>query len=93
MLAHRDRVGRDQAVRVVGRGDEHGVDILAHLVEHLAVVPVALGVRVAVESVLGIFPVDVAQGHDIFGLHVLEVGGAMPPIPTAAILSLSLGAV
>ena len=61
---------------MVGRGDEHGVDILAHLVEHLAVVPVALGVRVAVESILGIFPVDVAQGHDIFGLHVLEVGGA-----------------
>ncbi len=62
---------RGQRVVVVGRADGHGVDALAHLVEHLAVVVVLLGVRdtsarPAFERVL----VDVADGDD-----VAEAGG------------------
>ena len=60
VLAGRHRIGCDDRVRVVGRGHHHGVCRLEHFVEHLAVVVVLLGSRVALEHVVGIFPVDVA---------------------------------
>ncbi len=45
VLASLDGRHRNHGVGVVGRPDDHRVDLLVHLVEHLAVVLVHLGVR------------------------------------------------
>ena len=42
VLAGADGGGRDDRVGVVGRGHDDGVDLLAHLVEHLAEVAIDL---------------------------------------------------
>ncbi len=44
---------RRQGVMMVGGGDEHGVDLLAELVEHLAVIVEALGLDAAFARGLG----------------------------------------
>ena len=72
VLAGRHRIGCDDRVRVVGRGHHHGVCRLEHFVEHLAVVVVLLGSRVALEHVVGIFPVDVAQADDVLAFEAAE---------------------
>ena len=65
VLAHPHRLGGDHGVGVIGRADGHGVDAVAQLVEHLAVVGEfvvgLVGLRHAVEE-LGI---DVAEGVDL----------------------------
>jgi len=72
VLAGRHRIGCDDRVRVVGRSHHHGVCRLEHFVEHLAVVVVLLGSRVALEHVVGIFPVDVAQADDVLAFEAAE---------------------
>jgi len=52
-------------MRVIGRGDGDRVDVLAFLVEHLAIVLVPLGLRKGVEAVGGVLLVDVAEGVDV----------------------------
>ena len=65
VLAHLHGHDRGRGVRVVGRADGDGVDLLAHLREHLAEVVVLLGVgearRLGVQRVV----VDVAEGDDV----------------------------
>ena len=52
-------------VHVVGRGDDHRVDVLAFLVEHLAEVAEARRVGEALEGRGGAAVVHVAQRHDV----------------------------
>ena len=76
VLAGGDGVGGDDGVRVVGRGDHHGVGRFEQLVVHLAVVVVLLGCRVALEHVVGVFPVDVAQADDVLAFEPFQHRGA-----------------
>ena len=65
VLAHPHGHHAGRGMRVVGRADRHGVDLVAQLLEHLAVVEVLLRLgevfRHLVEDVL----VDVAEGDDL----------------------------
>ena len=76
VLAEGHGFGGDDTVGVVGGSHQHGVDALAHVVEHLTVIPVPFGFRIAVESSFRILPVHVAQGHDVLRFHVRQVGCA-----------------
>ena len=75
VLAGGHGLGGDDRMGVVGRGDHHGVGLFEQLVVHAAVVVVFLGCGVALEYVVGIFPVHVAQADDVLALHRLQVGG------------------
>ena len=63
---------RRGGMMVVGRGDEHGVDLLVQLVEHAAVIVEGLDLAVAAlaaERLLETFKllvVHVDQGHEMF---------------------------
>ena len=50
----------DDGMRVVGRCNHHGIGLVEHFVEHLAIVVVGLGLRILLEDMLGILPVAVA---------------------------------
>ena len=77
MLAHSHRVGSDDGVGMVGCRAKHGIKGAAHLVKHLAVVPILLGVGEASHHILGVLPIYIAQSHDVVGLlHVLDVAVA-----------------
>ena len=76
VLAGGDGVGGDDCVRMVGGGYHDGIGRLEHLIVHLAVVVVLLGCGVALEDVVGIFPVHVAQTDDVLALEPLEHGGS-----------------
>ena len=76
VLAGGDGVGGDDGVRVVGRGYHHGIGRFEQFVVHLAVVVVLLGSRVALEHVVGIFPVHVAQTDDVLAFEPFQHRGA-----------------
>ena len=62
---------------VIGRADDHGLDVL--LIEHLAPVPVGLGLGEDLQRLLGAVVVDVAQRHDVLvPEHVVVRGSAAP---------------
>ena len=63
----------DDCVGVVGGSNHDSVSLVEHLVEHHAVVVVLLGLRILVEDVVGIFPVDIAQTYDVLGFHLGKV--------------------
>ena len=64
-------------MHVVGRGDHHRVDVLAFLQQHAVVFEdLRLGIRL--EGVGGVFPVHVAQGHDVFAGHLPQVARSLP---------------
>src|SRR5262249_40300534 len=67
VLAGLHGVNADLGVPVVGRADDDGVDVAA--VEQLAVVLAHVGLLLAdvpvVPGLLGVLPVDVADGQDI----------------------------
>ena len=63
-------------VRVVGRGDDHGVEVL-FLVEHLAKVDVGLGLGKPLGHLAQVQRIDVAQGDDIFADQVVDIVGAL----------------
>jgi hypothetical protein len=83
VLAGVDRRHRDDGVRVVGRADGYGVDVVGLLVEHLAEILVAAGVGVIGEGLLAAFLVDVAQGDDV-ALEPCKLGDLCPAHPAAA---------
>ena len=94
VLAHLHGHDGGRGVRVVGRADRHGVDLLAHLVEHLAVVDVTFwpsgtsrACRLA--SVL----VDVAEGDDVAEVAgLVDVAGALAADADAGDVQLLVGA-
>ena len=69
-------MGGDHGVRVVRRGHQHRIDVLAHLVEQDAPVLEALRGRVVAERLLGVGPVHVAEGDDVLRRHVGQVAPA-----------------
>ncbi len=69
MLAPLDGLHRSEGVVVVGRGDDHAVNVL-HLVEHLPVVGELLCLGILLERVGGVALVHVAQRHDVLALHI-----------------------
>ena len=69
VLAHPHGHQRGRGVGVVGRADGHRVDALAHLVEHLAEVGVALGLgKPLLAGVVQRAFVDVADGDHVAGV-------------------------
>ena len=65
-------------VRVIGRGNHHGVDLLAHFIEHDAQILEALGFRILLIGFRRGLIAHIAQSDDIFirtGLHI----NAAPP--------------
>ena len=65
VLAHPHGHHAGRGVGVVGRADRHRVDLVAHLLEHLAVVEVLLRLGVLFTHLVEDFAVDVAQGDDL----------------------------
>ena len=63
-------------MRVVGRGDDDGVEVLL-LVEHLAEVGVGLGLGKPLGHLAQVQRIDVAQGDDVFAGQVIDVVGAL----------------
>lgn len=64
VLAERHRLNGGGEVGVVGGADRDGIDVLTHLIEHLAEIMEALGIGVAFEifsNVLWKFEVDIAE--------------------------------
>mgnify|MGYP006189346787 CR=1 FL=1 len=53
-------------VHVVRRADDHGVDVLPFLIEHLAEIPKAGGLGMPFERSRRTHVVDVAEGNDVF---------------------------
>ena len=76
VLARPQRRHADRGVQVVGRGDHHRVNVLP-LVEHHAEVFEHLGLGIGLEGAGRIFPVDVAQGDDVFTRHFAQVAAAL----------------
>ena len=90
VLAGLDGGSGDDRVRVVGRGDHHGISLVQHLVEHHPPVLVALGVGIALEDVGSIFPIHVAQADDLFRLQPAEDAGSASADPHAEDLELAV---
>ncbi len=65
MLAHAHRHHAGRGVGVVGRADGHRVDLLAHILEHLAVVEVLLRLGILRAHLVEAFAVDVAKGDNL----------------------------
>ena len=65
-----------RGVRVVGRRDGDRVDAVPLFVEHLAVIPVALGLGICLERVFGGLRVHVAEGVDVLALHPFHIVAA-----------------
>jgi hypothetical protein len=63
---------RDDRVGVVGRGHDHGVDVLL-LVEHLALIAIDFGPGKLLERLGGVTLVHVTERHDVLGGALLEV--------------------
>jgi hypothetical protein len=74
MLARFERVAGDLRVPMIGRGDQHGVDIFA--IKQLAIVAVALAFRDGLGP-RDSAPIDVADRHhiDVVGLGPLDQAG------------------
>ncbi len=77
VLAHPHGHRPGGGVGVVGRADGDGVDLVAHLLEHLAVVDVLLGVGELGRHLVELGLVDVAEGDDLAVLAGV-VGVALP---------------
>ena len=59
---------------MVGRSDDNGIDILAHLIVHLTIIPILLRIGKLIEHTFRVAPVYVTQRHDIFrSLHMINV--------------------
>ena len=75
MLAGPHRRHGNNGMGMVGRGDDHGVNVLL-LLQHHAVVFIHSCVRILVKRFGGIVRIHVAQGHNVFRLHGAQIGSA-----------------
>ena len=67
--------------------DGHGVDALAHLVEHHPEIAEAAGVWEFLEGVRRPGVVHIAERDEVFGIASGDVHHAFPPTPMPAMLS------
>src|SRR6185503_18967999 len=74
-----------------GGADGDGVDLLRHLLEHLAVVEVLLRVRVLLGGLVVALVVDVADRDDVFARHVAHVAAALTAGADAGDVQLGVG--
>ena len=72
-------MGFGDGVKMIRRGDGHGVDALAHLVEHDAEIPVKFRLRIFLDLFRAIHAVHVAQGDDVFAAATIRVDHALAP--------------
>ena len=66
-------MGGNAGMGMVGRGHQYGIDGLAHLVEHHSPVLEPAGIGIVVKRLSGIFPVHIAQGHNVLRAHLLQI--------------------
>ena len=76
VLAQRHGMGSHTGMGVVGRGHQYGIDGLAYLVKHHTPVLEAAGIGIVVKRLSGIFPVHIAQGHNVLRAHLLQIAAA-----------------
>src|SRR6185503_7976516 len=74
-----------------GGADGDGVDLLRHLLEHLAVVEVLLRVRVLLGGLVVALVVDVADRDDVLARHVAHVASALAAGADAGDVQLGIG--
>src|SRR5262249_9761899 len=94
VLAHPDGLDAGRGVHVVGRADGYRVDLVAELLEHLAVVVERLGLGEALLLLGERMVVDVAEsddGAEVAGL--IDVAGALAADADAGELQLAVGLV
>ena len=65
VLAHSHGHDAGRGVGVVGRADGHGVDLVAELLEHLAVIKVLLCFGILLAHLVEDVAIDVAEGDDL----------------------------
>jgi hypothetical protein len=80
MLAHLQRKHHGQRVRMVGRADDHRVDVFLTL-EHAPIVRPQLRVGEHLRRVRQVVQVHIAQGDDILAGDAAQV---VPPAPADA---------
>ncbi|MPM47938.1 hypothetical protein SDC9_94659 [bioreactor metagenome] len=73
MFSQGNGMCRYPGMGMVGGCHHDGIDGFIHLVEHHPPVLELPGFRVVVECFGGIFPVNIAEGHDVFCFHVRQV--------------------
>jgi hypothetical protein len=91
MLAKLHRRHGGRKVRVVRRAHHHGIDLFAHLVEHLAKIAEAPRLGMGVETIGGILVIDVAQGHDVLLRKRLDIECAATADPDEGEVELVVG--
>lgn len=71
VFAAAQRGHRGDRVGVVGRRDEHRVDLVGHFIEHAPKIAIPLRLRQLLERGRRATVVDVAERDDVLGEHVL----------------------
>jgi hypothetical protein len=85
MLAMLHGFHGDHCMRMVGRADYHGINIVLELVQHHAEVFVSLRVGILVELVLGVLLINIAEGDQCgaFGHHRVDISTTLAADPDA----------
>ena len=68
---------RRDGVHVIGDGDDHRIDVLAFLVEHLAEVFVLRRFLVFLEFACGLLLIDIAERNDVLGGAAVDIAGRL----------------
>ena len=76
VLSRGHSLGGDDGVGVVGGGYDNSVSLVEQLVEHHAIVVILLRIRIFLEYMVGVFPVDVAKTDELLSLHGGKVSGS-----------------
>jgi hypothetical protein len=63
-------------MRVIGRADDYGVNLLVEFTEHSAKISIPLGTGKLLQRPGRATLVDIAQRNDVLAAHTLEVGRA-----------------
>ena len=82
--------GGGHGVCVIGRRDGHCVDA-SFLVQHLAEIFILFCLGIFLERLSGIFPVGIAQGHDVFTTAAFDVRSSFPSSPNGGDVELLVG--
>ena len=68
MLACHHGLSSNNGMSVVGSSNHNSIGRLQHLVVHLTIITIPLGIGVLLEDVLGILPVAVTEANDVICL-------------------------
>ena len=73
MFTERNRMRRHASMSMIRCGYHDRIDRLAHLVKHLAPVFITLRLRIVLECLIRIMPIDITKCHDVFCAHIFQV--------------------